>query len=396
MVTHGCGADIYNLSRYEMAQNQFFPQMSERIVGFYLAPMAVPMLLPVHLLPLQHSFFLWFVFLLICTLASIFLLVKGLQLSLKSALMIWAFICINGPVFESLRIGQIGPVLLLSYSAFILCERLNRPWLSAIALLPFLCKPHLLLPQIAFLAGGRRYRELIVLVSMALVLLLGAFYMIGFEGLNSYYGHVQTNLIVQEHITPTLRDQVRLLFPAASSLMNTLSLPVYLLVLLYLFRQARVAGDSIFERSILVSMPAALLFSPYVHVYDWLLLTPSVIVFFCKRLCRKTASSGRHHSFSCPCDTVSAGFQLYSPLLPGQRRHYQSVLLGRALLLDFALLSPARGVCSTERLVAFGFEMRSKADRSSYRRSSSLGVLGISSTVYVEPLKVVFGAGTAA
>lgn len=287
MVTHGCGADIYNLSRYELAQNQFFPQMSERIVGFYLAPMAVPLLLPVHLLPLQHSFFLWFVFLFVCLLVSIFLLVKGLKLSFKSALMIWAFICISGPAFESLRIGQIGPVLLLSYSAFILCERLNRPWLSAIALLPFLCKPHLLLPQVAFLAGGRRYRELIVLLSMAVVLLLSAFYMIGFEGLNSYYNHVQTNLIVKEHITPTLRDQIRLLFPAASSLMNALSLPVYLLAILYLFRQARVAGDSIFERSILMSMPAALLFSPYVHVYDWLLLTPSVIVFFVKGYAEK-------------------------------------------------------------------------------------------------------------
>lgn len=287
MVTHGCGSDIYNLSRYELAQNQFFPQMSERIVGFYLAPMAVPMLLPVHLLPLQYSFFLWFVFLFVCLLVSIFLLVKGLKLSFKSALMIWAFICISGPAFESLRIGQIAPVLLLGYSAFILCQGLNRPWLSAIALLPFLCKPHLLLPQIAFLAGGRRYRELIVLVSMAVVLLGGAFYMIGFEGLNSYYGHVQTNLIVKEHITPTLRDQIRLLFPAASSLMNALSLPVYLLVLLYLFRQARAASDNLFERSILMSMPAALLFSPYVHVYDWLLLTPSVIVFFVKGYAEK-------------------------------------------------------------------------------------------------------------
>lgn len=287
MVTHGCGSDIYNLSRYELAQNQFFPQMSERIVGFYLAPMAAPMLLPVHLLPLQHSFFLWFVFLFVCLLVSIFLLVKGLKLSFKSALMIWAFICISGPAFESLRIGQIAPVLLLGYSAFILCQGLNRPWLSGLVLLPFLCKPHLLLPQIAFLAGGRRYRELIVLLAMAVVLLGGAFYMIGFEGLNSYYGHVQTNLIVQEHITPTLRDQIRLLFPAASSLMNALSLPVYLLVLLYLFRQARAASDNLFERSILMSMPTALLFSPYVHVYDWLLLTPSVIVFFVKGYAEK-------------------------------------------------------------------------------------------------------------
>ena len=80
MLVNGEGSNIYDLAAFGARQSELFPDMTERVVGFYLVPQAVPMILPFSALPAQQGFLFWFAFSLAAFVAACLVISKLLSL----------------------------------------------------------------------------------------------------------------------------------------------------------------------------------------------------------------------------------------------------------------------------------------------------------------------------
>ncbi len=280
MVVHGEGSGLYDLGIFAARQFQLFPEMAERTVGFYLVPQAVLFVLPFCAVPKETGYIVWLV-LSICALAgACYLLYRLLSLSPRFGLMLWSIVAVSGPAYEALRLGQISPILLLSYSASLSLIRGNRPLLAALTLLPLMAKPQLLIPACSILLGGKKYRLLAYLFVFFVVLTVVSFFLVGEQGCFNYFQHIQGNIIHKEHFTPTLRDQIRMITGSDNPWITQFSYIVYGLGLSLLYLISRHRRQATFDLLLLFAMPFALLYSPYAQVYDWVLIIPSVAFFY--------------------------------------------------------------------------------------------------------------------
>ena len=284
MVNHGLGGQVYELNVFASKQLELFPELNSRVVGFYLTPLALPVVSLLSFVPIGLAYGFWIALLVLSVIVSVLLLSKMFQLTADKTLMLWAFVSLLGPVYESLRLGQIGPFLLVSYLLALLFAVKGKNLLYGIFLAPFLAKPHLLLPLVFLHLGGKRNSPLFSLGVVASILLVVSLCLIGFEGWRNYFTLLDSDFMAKAHFTPTVRDQLRLIFPRASFVISQLSLVLYVILLgLFYTLGRRIKGrDDFVFLTALLAIPAALIFSPYVQFYDWLLIIPSVVIFFIK------------------------------------------------------------------------------------------------------------------
>lgn len=328
MVNHGLGGQVYDLKNFARIQLQLFPELNTRIVGFYLTPLALPMVVLLSIVPISFAYNFWISVLVLSILVSVFFLSKILKLSFDKTLMLWAFISLFGPVYESLRLGQIGPLLLLSYIIALLYSIKKKEILCGLFLAPFLAKPHLLFPLVFMNMGGKRYRSLTSLGVLAVVLLIVSMILVGVEGWQNYFELLKTDFLAKDHFTPTVRDQLRMLFPQVPIVLSQVSMVLYAVLmggLFFLGRKLQKRDDFVFLAAIVV-MPVALIFSPYVQFYDWLLIIPSVSILFVKGYSEKINKAVIRILFVC----LAVLFLPFSALI-----HYYYLLAGGVINPSF-------------------------------------------------------------
>ncbi len=285
LIFEGKGALGYTLEGLAEAQHRLFPSMAERVVPLFVPPQGLTLLSPIGLIQPDVIRFLWKTLLVLSLGASIFLLKKTFSLGYKQTCYLIAAVTLSDAAYNSLRIDQLAPILLLSYISTICCLNKKQDisaglWLSLIVL-----KPQQFLPFLAYLAGTKRFKPLLVCLGVFAALSIIAFVQIGQTGLANYATLVSapTSLAyMQPELTPTFRGQLMRLFPTASPSIFTITSALYLATIAFSMFVGWKFRDH--PKSLLVGvlaiMPLALVASLHCHTYDLLLLVPTIILIF--------------------------------------------------------------------------------------------------------------------
>ncbi|MBZ0185476.1 MAG: DUF2029 domain-containing protein [Candidatus Obscuribacterales bacterium] len=283
----GRASEIYSL-RFGLVEKQLFPDLTERVVPFLLAPPAVVLVVPLAFFSPQQASLFWTIFLGACLLSSVVLLARLNCLSRKGFLYFFALVSIFGAAFESLKLGQIAPFLLLSYSLGLYLKKTKRPILAALAFSILAIKPQFFIALLFCLIGSRQYLISGLSISIALMVSLLVSLFIGIEGWQQYFdlmqwafshpGEIATNL------NPTLKGQLLLLFGSSNRSIEIASLLVLLSAMAAIFLLARKKSSGTSQAAVLSCMPLAFLAAPYAQSYDLLLLLPSLVCFVANKL----------------------------------------------------------------------------------------------------------------
>jgi hypothetical protein len=282
MMLSGQGAGIYDLALLAAAQHELFPEMGQRVVGLYVPPFSAPLLAPVGLLPAGAAYAVWTSVLVSALVLSVFFLRAAFGLSVVQTLWLFAVLSLSGPAFESVRIGQLAPLLLLALSGAILKLKADRQWQAGVLLSVLLLKPQQLAPIVAYLAGCGRWRALSALVVGCLSLGALSLVLLGPAGYDNYWrlvsGSVEDTASMQPELNPTIRGQLLRIFPEAKSAVTLFACAVSMFSLAGIFAVGRRlrAASLWLEAGLIAAVPLGLVTSLHCHDYDLLLLVPTV------------------------------------------------------------------------------------------------------------------------
>jgi len=285
LILEGKGALGYTIEGLGEAQHRFFPSMGGRIVALFVPPQGLALVSPIALVSPDASRFVWKSLLVLCLAASIFLLRKTFELSYKQTCYLIAAMTLSDVAYNSLRIDQLAPILLLSYVAAIHSFKHNKNisagiWLSLIVL-----KPQQFLPFLAYLAGAKKFKPLFACAGIVAALSLVSLMQIGQTGWSNYFALVSSPSSVpfmQPELTPTVRGQLLRLFPAASGSIFSLTAGIYL----FSIALAALVGWKLRDKKnpvllgVVGVMPLGLVLSMHCHTYDLLLLIPTILLIF--------------------------------------------------------------------------------------------------------------------
>ncbi|MBI4534186.1 MAG: DUF2029 domain-containing protein [Candidatus Melainabacteria bacterium] len=283
MMLEGQGALIYKLDNLGAVQHMLYPSMAERIVGLYIPPIALPWLLPLGWLEPAIAPIVWMLVQIVAVAASLLILRKIFALSSKAVLWLWAVLSISGPLYESLRIGQLAPLLLLGFSLAIMALKNNRPFLGSLALSALLLKPQELAPFLVYLVGARRYKVISYLIVLTVGLCGASLLLIGVDGYKNYLdllsSSVANTLWMQSELSATVRGQLLRFFPEQKVLVTQISSVILVGVLALIFCLGRRESCKVrwLEVGLATAFPLGLITSLHCHDYDLLLLAPSIV-----------------------------------------------------------------------------------------------------------------------
>ena len=157
LVADHSGSQVYDLSALGRAENLTFPSLQGRLIGLMVPPLAIPWLLPLALVPIWLIPALWKTISVLVLLLATLLLKKVFELTTKDWLWLVTGLGLSGPLFESLRIDQLSPLLLFAFCLALWAIKNERPILAALALSFFWLKPQQIFPIIIMLTACRRF-----------------------------------------------------------------------------------------------------------------------------------------------------------------------------------------------------------------------------------------------
>ena len=280
LITRGRGADIYQLESLGQEEQRIFPPMDGRVVGLFIPPFSVPLLMPVVLMPAAAAPVVWTIFLSVCAAATCVVLRKTFALSTVATLWLIAIMCLSGPLYESLRIGQLAPLLVLAFSASFLNMRQGREIAAGALLSVLLLKPQELLPIMLYLLGASKWKVVGTTVAVGTVLALISVALVGVDGWHNYFSLISdvklNTQYMQPQISATVRGQLLRLGGVASDSANLVSLLVLGLTSTFiLFCGKKFKGD--LHGLLFIAVPLGLVTALHCHDYDLLLLAPSIV-----------------------------------------------------------------------------------------------------------------------
>lgn len=284
MLGEGKGARVYAQPDYSDVTAECFPDLKGRKRETFLAPFSLPWLYPLHLVPANIFISVWTVFLGASLLASLLILSRTFNLQTGQTAWFCAFLFLSGSAYESLRIGQLAPLLILAFSAALYFAKKEKWWLVGIALSFLILKPQELLPiALALLAGGR-WKWIPSFAACGLALLAASYLMIGFEGYAGYSEIMRdiynNNNSLHTELAPTIRGQLLLLFPNMVQPITTVTTALNLAGLALIVFWSRRLKDSPnwLESTFFAALPFACITALYWHSYDLLLLMPVIAI----------------------------------------------------------------------------------------------------------------------
>lgn len=285
LVLEGHGADGYTLKGLEEAQHRLYPSMGQRVVPLFVPPQGLALLTPIALMPPDVMRYAWKFMLAGCLGIAIILLKKTFKLNYKQTCYLLAAIGLSDAAYNSLRIDQLAPMLLLSYIGAIYCLEKKNDIGAGFLLALFVLKPQQLLPFLAYLAGAKRFKALLICAAIFALLSVVAFVQMGPTGISNYMALVSAPSSVpymQPELNPTVRGQLLRLFPEAAPTIFTITSALYLATIalgVFIGWQFRKKENAL-RMGALGFMPLALVASMHCHTYDLLLLIPTIIMIF--------------------------------------------------------------------------------------------------------------------
>ncbi len=282
LVLAGQAASVYRLDTMFDMQHQIFPGLGERALPVPHPPFALFTIAPIGLLSLHSLFDVWTAILFVSLIASVVVLCLTFHLSLKSSLWIFAVLCIYAPTWESLRIGQLSPVILLMLSVAVWAIKSNKFWLAGMMLALAFGKPQDVLPLLIFFAGVGRWKEIKWFLVFLAIMTIASMMLFGVDSyLNClrFLVNPYREVWLQPQIHATVRGQLLRIFPVYSPAVNTFCSALMLMICGAIFVMGRRYKNSAhwLEFGLIVVLSLGLFFSPHLYNYELLLLLLSVI-----------------------------------------------------------------------------------------------------------------------
>lgn len=283
MMLEGQGALIYKLDSLGLVQHMLYPSMAERVVGLYIPPFALPWLLPLGWFEPATVPIVWTIVQIVAIALSLLILKQAFSLSIKAVLWLWAVLSISGPFYESLRIGQVAPLLLLGFSLALWAFKHNRQFLGSVALSVLLLKPQELAPFLVYLIGARRYSVIGYLIMLTGLLCGASLILIGADGYKNYFdllgSSVENTVWMQPELSATFRGQLLRAFPDQKLMVTQVSSVILLggLALTFYLGRRESRQPKWLEAGLATALPLGLVTSFHCHDYDLLLLVPSIV-----------------------------------------------------------------------------------------------------------------------
>lgn len=280
MLSTGRGSRVYAQPDYTDVTTECFPGLKGRIRSTFLAPFSLPWLYPLCLIPANIFIAVWTVFLGVVLLASLLILAQTFNLQIGQTAWFCALLFLSGSAYESLRIGQLAPLLILSFSSALYFAKKEKWWLVGIALSLLILKPQELLPIALVLIASGRWKWLPSFAACGLILLGLSYMMIGSEGFAGYsvmmrslYDNTKS---LHTELSPTIRGQLLLLFPNLVQPITTFGTALNLigLALIVFFSRRMKDSPKWLELTFFAALPFACVTALYWHSYDLLLLMP--------------------------------------------------------------------------------------------------------------------------
>lgn len=325
---------IYDLPQFFAAELAQFPMLGTRGVGLFIPPFAAPLLLPVALIPDAVAPVVWTVILILGVDAGIWMLKRIYEISRSGMPWLIGLTCMVGPTIESVRIGQLAPLLFLALSLANWYSLNGRPISCALALSVLVLKPQQMWPILIFALGAREFKVLRTIIAVMAVLGLASFVMFGMSGYMQYLGLVKdpANLdFMQPALNPTIRGQLMRLLGVDSFIPNVAGLAGLAIASTVAF----VLGDRVrgqkrwLDLGLVGALPLGLVASMHCHDYDLLLLAPGIVALL----------SGKGLGTSTPITNILAGLVVISFLMPVYAEvHYSYLLRGGVVNPYFLLL----------------------------------------------------------
>lgn len=284
LVLSGEGAKIYALQDFSTVEQQLFPELKGRIVGFFVPPFAMAWIIPIGFLPLPAAIYVWKLILIAALIASLFLLSRAFRLSKPGVLYLIAVTALSGATYEALRIDQLATILLLGLSMLIYGVKKEMPWLSAAGLSLMIIKPQEALPLIVYLFAAKQYGLLLRAIPVSGVIAVIGFLAIGVDGIRNYSelmaSTVNDTRFLVSDLSPSLRGQLLRMFPAQGemgALVSLVFLAVSIGAIAFIGRRMSKAKQWL-EAGLLVALPLGFASCFYFFQYDLVLLLPALIV----------------------------------------------------------------------------------------------------------------------
>jgi hypothetical protein len=293
MIGQGKGALIYVWEQLGSVENALFPGMNGRIVGLFVPPLAVPLLMPLHWIPVDQSFAIWTAILVFAMVLSLCVLKFAFQMTSVQTLFMWSVLSISGPAYEAIRIGQLAPILLVGFSLACALMEMGATTAAALPLSVLVLKPQELLPFAIYLLGCGKYRTVLLLGLISAVLAVVSILLIGFDGYANYANLISFSMQqtqgMQPELSPTIRGQLLRFLPNSHGLVTAIgigTLSISLLAIFFLGRRFRRRPGWLWA-GLIGAMPLGLVSSLHCHDYDLLLLVPTAVALLKTSAARK-------------------------------------------------------------------------------------------------------------
>jgi hypothetical protein len=196
-----------------------------------------------------------------------------------------ALIALSGPLWEATRVTKPGIIVLLALTLCLLFLKKKRPLTAGLFFLPWTFKPQLILMFFIALLAARKFKFIAIMVIATLLLIVITLPLLG---VNNYQEWLRALKYGTEHpeinapfLHPTIRGQLMRFASMPESIIKITVAVTFVsaqIVALVIGHLARLKEDWL--RIIVMILPLSVVCSPYCHIYDLVILIPSVIAFF--------------------------------------------------------------------------------------------------------------------
>jgi hypothetical protein len=330
---------IFQLQSFFEYEKELFPMLT-RGIGLFLPPLAVPLLAPIALLPLNLAPVLWTSILSVALVLAIFGLARYFGLQRQALAWLIGLTMLSGPACEGLRIGQLAPLLLFVLVAFMHFARAGKSVPAGVSLALLVLKPQQMFPLIIYLIGAKKFRVLSIAAGVVIALTLLSLPFFGMDGYMQYLKVVsdKANLFaMQPELNATIRGQVLRFTGYGSNIPTIAGICALLGFTVFAFLLGRRYKDDSrwLEAMMAGAMPLGLATSMHCHDYDLLLLIPGVVA-----LARGTFNFGKWS----PIVAAIAGAVFLQPFYA--EIHYSYLKSGAPLNPHFIALFVAALICA--------------------------------------------------
>lgn len=283
LLIEGRAADIYDPKAFFPFQQATFPELGTRAIPLYVAPFGLYFLIPLLIFPPEFAYLGTKICYIALCLGGLYFLVRHLHLSSRWFMWLGAILPFSGPFWEAIRIEQVAPILFLSMVLHLIFLDKNKSVPGALALAPFLVKPHLALTLCCLHLGARRWKFIFTFGCISLFFLALSYLTCGPAAYQKYQALLSFSMVdlqwMNPEATPTLRGQLLRLPFIPQALSTQVSTVVFGLIMLALIYVGHLLKSHLPSRvASLVAIPLGLVFSLHCYSYDLVVLLPAILI----------------------------------------------------------------------------------------------------------------------